>query len=160
MRHQVKGKKLNRNTKQRKALFLSLSRAMILEGGMVTTLPKAKVFRSFFEKLISRAKKGDFNARREVSKVLRRKQLTNILVDEIAPVFKNRPGGYLRIIRLPRRGGDDAPMAKVELVEKIEKTREANLLKNKEPKPRSGKIKNKGSSEKTAEVKEAGKDEK
>jgi len=121
MRHKVFGRKFSRTSKQRKALFLSLGRALIEKGEITTTLAKAKSTRSFFERLLTRAKKADLASRREVHKVLRETKLVNKLVGEIAPVFKNRAGGYLKIIKLGQRKGDAAPMAKVVFVEKIEK---------------------------------------
>lgn len=121
MKHKVFGKKFSRTTKQRKALFLGLSKALIERGEITTTLSKAKAIRGFFEKLLTTAKKGDLASRRQVHKVLRKVSLVNKLVSEIAPVFSKRSGGYLRIIKLGSRKGDAAPMAKVVFVEKIEK---------------------------------------
>jgi len=120
MRHQVSGKKFSRNTKQRKALFLALLRGLVKNGEMVTTLAKAKSVRRLAEKLLTTARQKDVAARREVLKVLRDRDITNKLVDEIAPLFKNRPGGYLRIIKLNERLGDNAAMAKIEFVTKIQ----------------------------------------
>lgn len=116
MRHQVTGKKFSRTTNQRKALFLGIIRTLIERGSVTTTLVKAKAVKRVAEKLITTAKKGDLAARRRVLIFLREKNLTNRLVDEIAPVFKERKGGYLRIIRLSQRLGDNALMAKLEFV--------------------------------------------
>lgn len=131
MKHQVSGRKFSRTTNQRKALFLSLTRGLIQEGEIKTTLPKAKAIRSYFEKLVTVAKKGDVFARRRLQAELRKTDLVDRLVDGIAPAFKDRPGGYLRIIKLSQRRGDNALMAKVELVTKIEKLRDLKEIKPK-----------------------------
>jgi len=120
MRHQVSGKKFSRNTKQRKALFLALLKGLLKNGEIKTTLAKAKATRRLAEKLVTVARRGDVAARREVFKVLRDKDITNKLVDEIGPLFKTRPGGYLRIVKLEERLGDNALLAKLEFVTKIE----------------------------------------
>ena len=141
MRHKVFGKKFSRTTKQRKALFLGLSKTLIEGGEVTTTLSKAKVIRSFFEKLLTTAKKGDLASRRQVHKVLREVSLVNKLVSEIAPVFSKRSGGYLRIIKLGPRRGDAAPMAKVVFVEKVERTEKPKTLSEVKEKKLEGKSK-------------------
>lgn len=120
MKHRVAGRKFSRDTNQRKALFVGLSKSLTEKGELTTTLSKAKSLRPIFEKLISKAKRGRFTDRREVLKVLKTRQLVNKLFDEIAPKFKDRAGGYLRITHLSRRVGDNATLAKIELVEKLE----------------------------------------
>lgn len=140
MRHKKSGKKLNRNTKQRKALFLSLSKSLIEKEQIITTLTKAKVIRSFLEKLIAKARRGDQASRRKIQAVLRQRKITNKLVDEIAPIFKKRPGGFLRIIPLTQRRGDNAKMAKIEFVEKISDQKPGEKKKEKEQE--TGEVKN------------------
>lgn len=121
MKHRVAGKKFSRNTKERKALFLSLVRSLVERGVLVTTLTKAKTTKRLTEKLVTSGKKNSVAGRREVFSFLRDKKLANYLVDEIVPLFKQRSGGYLRLIHLPPRKGDAAPMAKVEWVELLPK---------------------------------------
>lgn len=116
MKHRIQGKKFSRNTKQRKALFLSLILGIIKNGSITTTLAKAKGIQPLLEKLITLGKKGSLASRRLVFKTLRSRKLTNLLVDEIAPLFKSRSGGYSRVIKLPPRLGDSAKMAKIELL--------------------------------------------
>lgn len=120
MRHRKAGKKLSRSQSHRKALFKNLLSALILHGEIKTTESKAKAVRRLFDKLVTKGKSGTFHARRLVASFLDNKQAVNKLVDEIAPRFKDRPGGFTRIIRLGRRQGDDALMVKLELVEKPE----------------------------------------
>lgn len=121
MRKQVFGRQLGRTKNQRQALFKGLIASLIKEGEIETTLAKAKAIRSQAEKLITRAKGATVADRRIIFKFLNRKTLVNRLVDEIAPAFKDRPGGYLRIIRVGRRKGDNAEIAKVMFAENVGK---------------------------------------
>jgi large subunit ribosomal protein L17 len=116
MRHKHGYRKLGRTSSHRKALLKNLSIALIKSGKMETTLPKAKEIQSFFEKLITKARVGDFNAHRAIFAVLQDKETTNKLVEEIAPNYKDRNGGYTRIIKTRMRRGDAAEMAIIELV--------------------------------------------
>jgi len=116
MRHKHGYRKLGRTSSHRKALLKNLSIALIKSGRMETTLPKAKEIQSFFEKLITKAKVGDSNAHRAIFAVLQDKATTNKLVEEIAPEYKERNGGYTRIIKTRMRRGDAAEMAIIELV--------------------------------------------
>lgn len=120
MRHRVAGKKLARSRSHRKALFRNLLSALILHGEIKTTESKAKATRRLFDRLVSKGKSGTLHARRIVAAFLNNKKAVNKLVDEIAPKFKDRPGGFTRMTRLGRRRGDDAMMVKLELVEKPE----------------------------------------
>lgn len=122
-------RKFSRNTLQRKALFLSAMRGLVENGAITTTLAKAKTVRSLMEKLVTKAKQGDLTARRKIHSVLRNRRLVNKLVEEIAPVFKERPGGYLRIFRLFPRRGDNAQMARLEFVEYHEDKNKTNKKK-------------------------------
>ncbi|MBS4332061.1 50S ribosomal protein L17, partial [Campylobacter vulpis] len=90
--------------------------ALVNNGKIETTLPKAKELRSYVERLITRAREGDFNAHRAVFASLQDKYATNKLVNEIAPQFKERKGGYTRIIKTRIRRGDAAEMAFIEFV--------------------------------------------
>jgi len=116
MRHKHGYRKLGRTSSHRKALLKNLSIALIKSEKMETTLPKAKEIQSFFEKLVTKARVGDFNAHRAIFAVLQDKETTNKLVEEIAPRYKDRTGGYTRIIKTRMRRGDAAEMAIIELV--------------------------------------------
>ncbi len=116
MRHKHGYRKLGRTSSHRKALLKNLSIALIKSEKMETTLPKAKEIQSFFEKLITKARVGDSNAHRAIFAVLQDKETTNKLVEEIAPRYKDRTGGYTRIIKTRMRRGDAAEMAIIELV--------------------------------------------
>jgi len=116
MRHRHGYRKLNRTSSHRKALLKNLAIALITNGKIETTVAKAKTLRSYIEKLITRAKRGDFNAHRDVFAYLQDKDATKKLVNEIAPNYQDRDGGYTRIIKTRTRRGDAAPMAFIELV--------------------------------------------
>lgn len=116
MRHRHGYRKLGRTSTHRAALLKNLSIAIIKSGKIETTLEKAKELRSYIEKLITRARLGDANAHRAVFASLQDKECTNKLVTEIAPNYKERKGGYTRIIKTRTRRGDAATMAYIELV--------------------------------------------
>jgi large subunit ribosomal protein L17 len=116
MRHKHGYRRLSRTSAHRAALLKNLSIALTKEGRIETTLPKAKELRRYYEKLITKASAGDFNAHRAVFAMLQDKEVTNKLVTEIAPEYKDRNGGYTRIIKTRTRRGDAAPMAIIELV--------------------------------------------
>ncbi len=116
MRHKHGYRKLGRTSSHRKALLKNLSVALIKSGRIETTLPKAKELRAYFEKLVTKASVGDFNAHRAIFASLQDKETTNKLVEEIAPQYKDRNGGYTRVIKTRTRRGDAAPMAFIELV--------------------------------------------
>jgi large subunit ribosomal protein L17 len=116
MRHQNSGRKLNRTSAHRKALFKNLSLALFREELIKTTLPKAKELRRFAEPLITLAKEDGVANRRLAFSRLRDKQVVGKLFTELGPRYRARPGGYLRILKCGFRAGDNAPMAYVELV--------------------------------------------
>ena len=116
MRHKHGYRKLGRTSSHRKALFKNMSIALIQSEKIETTLPKAKELKSFFEKLLTKARVGDFNAHRAVFAILQDKNSTKKLIQEIAPRYKDTKGGYTRIIRTRIRRGDAAEMAFLELV--------------------------------------------
>lgn len=145
MRHRVAGKKLARSRSHRKALFKNLLSALIMRGEIKTTESKAKATRRIFDRLVTKGKSGTLHARQVVAAFLNNKQAVNKLVDEIAPRFKDRPGGFTRIIRLGQRRGDDAMMVKLELVEKPETKEKPTPKKGKKKKKKDEKNKgNKG----------------
>lgn len=106
MRHKVFGRKLNRDVKERKALFRSLVAALIINGKIKTTVARAKAIRGLVEKLVTHAKEGSNSALRQVASFLNKRELINKLSTNIAPRFKDRLGGYLRMIRVGKRHGD------------------------------------------------------
>ncbi|MDD3775040.1 MAG: 50S ribosomal protein L17 [Sulfurovaceae bacterium] len=116
MRHRHGYRKLGRTSSHRAALLKNLSIALTKEGRIETTLPKAKELRSYYEKLITKASSGDLNSHRAIFAMLQDKECTNKLVTVIAPEYKDRNGGYTRIIKTRLRKGDAAPMAIIELV--------------------------------------------
>jgi large subunit ribosomal protein L17 len=123
MRHNKKGKKLNRKPSQRKALFKSLIENLINNEKIDTTIAKAKAIKPLVDKLVQKAKKGDLSARREVMSFLPTKQAANKLVDEIAPRYQDVVGGAVRIRRIGKRRGDGAMMARIEWVNKSEEAK-------------------------------------
>ncbi len=120
MRHRVKRKKLGLEYDHRRALTKSLVRSMFLSGKIETTKARARVLVGLTERMISRAKKGDVSAKRYVYHYFQDQNLVNLIVDKIAPVFKDRNGGFTRTIKVKRRKGDDAVLVRVEFVEKID----------------------------------------
>lgn len=116
MRHQVKGKKLQRNSAQRRALLRSLVTSFLEKERIRTTLSKAKATRPVAEKMITLAKKNTLHTRRRVLRFVYKKEVVKKLFDEIGPRFSERPGGYTRIIKLGPRAGDGAEMALLEMV--------------------------------------------
>ncbi len=122
MRHRVAGKHLNRSSAHRKALRMNFAVAVIKHERVTTTLAKAKAMRGFVEKLITLARKDDPATRlhriRQAATVLQDKTAVKKLFDEIGPRFANRPGGYIRVLRLPdHRIGDGSSKAIFELVD-------------------------------------------
>ena len=116
MRHRHGYRKLGRKSQHRAALLKNLAIALTEHERIETTLPKAKELRKYYEKLISKASAGDFNAHRAVYSQLQDKGSTKRLVEEIAPRYTERKGGYTRIIKTRTRRGDAAEMAIIELV--------------------------------------------
>ncbi len=119
MRHRVKTKSFHRPKEQREALMINLAISLIEHGKIETTLPKAKALQPFIEKLITLAKEETIHARRLIlSRLRNNKKATDKLYKEIAPLFKERNGGYTRIYKLPKkRIGDSAELAIIEFVE-------------------------------------------
>jgi large subunit ribosomal protein L17 len=124
-RHANAGRKLSRNTSHRKALLDNLVRAVILNESIRTTTPKAKETRKLVERVITKARENTLAARRVVHKTVRDQAALAKLFESIGPRFKERPGGYTRIVHIANRIGDNAPMSILELVEKGEKAEPA-----------------------------------
>ena len=122
MRHRKKGRKLNRNSPQRNSLKKSLAISIIEHESVRTTLAKAKEIRGFLEPLVTLAKENTIANQRLAYSKLRSKEAVAKLFDELGPRYKDRPGGYLRVIKSGLRNGDKAPSAQVEFVDRQEKS--------------------------------------
>ena len=132
MRHLKHGRKLNRTTSHRAATLRSLACSLIEHEAITTTVPKAKEARRFVERLITTARKGTLAARRRVASRLGDEVAAKKLVEDVAPRFAERPGGYTRVVKLAkRRVGDATQLARLELVEKREKEKEKKKKKKK-----------------------------
>ena len=121
MRHRESGRKLNRNSSHRKAMFRNMAVSLIEHEMIRTTLPKAKELRRFAEPLITMAKIDNVAKRRLAFSRLRNRNIVTKLFNELGPRYKERPGGYLRILKCGFRTGDKAAMAIVELVDRPQK---------------------------------------
>jgi large subunit ribosomal protein L17 len=118
MRHQKSGRKLNRNSSHRKAMFRNMANSLFKHEMIKTTLPKAKELRRVAEPLITLAKEDSVAHRRTAFDRLRDKESVGKLFNELGPRYQERPGGYLRILKCGHRAGDNATMAYVELVDR------------------------------------------
>ena len=118
MRHKISKRKLNRTSSHRKALLANMAVALIKHEQIVTTLPKAKELSPYVEKLITLGKKGDLNARRKLYSIIPEKNWGAKVFDILAERYKERNGGYTRIMKAGFRYGDSAPMAVIELVDR------------------------------------------
>ena len=116
MRHKVAGRKFDRSSSHRRAMFRNLVTALLDHEKIVTTEPKAKETRGFAEKMITLGKKGTLAARRQALAFIIDEKVVNKVFDELAPRYAERPGGYTRVVKLGPRPGDGAPMAQLELV--------------------------------------------
>lgn len=115
-RHGYQGRKLSRQRDQRNALIRGQVTSLVLHDQIVTTLPKAKEVAPVFERMVTKAKKGDLANYRQITGYLTTEKAAQKLAQEIAPSFKERQGGYTRIIKLGNRRGDNAPMAALQVV--------------------------------------------
>ncbi|MDH5190158.1 MAG: 50S ribosomal protein L17 [Gammaproteobacteria bacterium] len=118
MRHRKSGRQLNRNSSHRKAMFKNMAASLLQHEVIKTTLPKAKELRRVVEPLITMAKDDNVSRRRLAFSRLRDRDTVTKLFNELAPRYKERPGGYTRILKCGFRVGDKAPMAIVELVDR------------------------------------------
>lgn len=123
MRHKMSGRKLNRTSSHRKAMFKNMATALIKHEQIRTTLPKAKDLRPIVEKLITLGKKGDLAARRLLISRLGDETMAKKVFDVLAPRYDGRPGGYIRVMKAGFRYGDNAPMAIIEFVDRDESAR-------------------------------------
>jgi len=120
MKHNIKNKKLNKNSSHRKAMFMNMSNALIKHEQITTTLAKAKELRRFVEKIVTLGKKGDLLSRRKAISILQDQKMSKKVFDVLAERYKARAGGYTRIIKLGNRYGDNAPTAVIEFVDRDE----------------------------------------
>ena len=120
MRHRKQGRKLNRTQSHRKAMFKNMSVSLLTHEQIVTTLPKAKELRAVVDKLITLGKRGDLHARRQAASQLQSNEAVQKLFSTLAERYKDRPGGYTRVLKAGFRYGDNAPMAVIELVDRDE----------------------------------------
>jgi large subunit ribosomal protein L17 len=118
MRHGNSNRKLNRTSAHRKAMFANMSASLIKHEQIVTTLPKAKELRPIVEKLITLGKRGDLHARRQAIAQMRDETQVKKLFDVLGPRYKERNGGYIRILKAGFRFGDNAPQAVIEFVDR------------------------------------------
>jgi large subunit ribosomal protein L17 len=118
MRHRRSGRKFNRTAEHRQAMFANMAAALIKHEQIVTTLPKAKDLRSVVEALITLGKRGDLHARRVAASRLRDEAMAAKLFETLGPRYKDRPGGYTRVLKAGFRYGDNAPLAVIELVDR------------------------------------------
>ena len=123
MRHRKKGKKLGVNPSHRRALLANLAENLIIHKRIKTTDARAKELRRYIEPLVTKAKKGDLNSIRMIAKKIRHKNILNILLNDIAPVYDGRNGGYTRIVKLGFRDNDRASVSLIEFVD-MEGTKE------------------------------------
>ena len=123
MKHMIKGKKLNRTSSHRKALFKNMAQAIIKHEQIITTLPKAKTMKPIIDRLITLGKKGSLHARRQAFSQLRDKNIVSKLFNDLASRYADRHGGYSRVLKAGYRYGDAAAMAVLELVDRDENAR-------------------------------------
>lgn len=116
MRHRKKGRGLSRSPSHRKALLRNLAASLFLHERITTTTARAKELRPYAERLVTMAKRGDLHARRLAARRISDRAVLGKLFDEIGPRYAERPGGYVRILKLGNRKGDAAEMARIELV--------------------------------------------
>jgi len=117
VRHRRKGRKLGVNPSHRRALLSNMAGNLILHKRIKTTESKAKELRRYIEPLVTKAKKGDLTSIRMIARKIRQKNILSILLNDIAPVYKDRNGGYTRIVKLGFRDNDRASVAIIEFVD-------------------------------------------
>jgi large subunit ribosomal protein L17 len=118
MRHGFRGRRFGRRVEHRKSMFVNLCQALITHEQIVTTLPKAKDLRPIVEKLVTLAKRGDLHARRNAISQIRDEAVVKRLFEVLGPRYKDRNGGYTRVLKAGFRYGDNAPLAVIEFVER------------------------------------------
>jgi len=131
----TKGPRLGGSPSHQRLILANLATQLFEHGRITTTESRARALRPHAEKLITKAKKGDLQNRREVLKTIRDKSVVHTLFTDIAPTFSERPGGYTRITKIGPRKGDNAPMAVIELVTEAYKPKPASTKKKAAPAP-------------------------
>ncbi|MFZ5424714.1 MAG: 50S ribosomal protein L17 [Patescibacteria group bacterium] len=141
MRHRVFGRRLSRDIDHRRALLKNLSASLLLNGKMETTLTKAKFVQPYVEKLITKAKKNKNQHGVKMAKTkLPTEEAVRVLFEKVVPDFESRNGGYTRIVKLNRRAGDNAPLARIELIkDKKSKKTDKKAAVDEEKKPAKSK---------------------
>jgi large subunit ribosomal protein L17 len=139
MKHRVAGRRLDRTTEHRTAMFRNMVTSLIKHERIVTTTPKAKELKRIADKVITLAKKGTIHARRLAHRDVHDAEALAKLFDTIAPRFAARPGGYTRVVRVSRRAGDNAELAMIELVERTQVAAADGEDKGSESKPKAEK---------------------
>lgn len=117
MRHLKKGRSLHRKSSHRRALLANLAVAVLTNGRIRTTEAKAKEVRGLIDRIITWGKRGDIHARRLAARQVRDRTIVKKIFDELAPRYRDRPGGYTRIMKMGYRHGDNAPVVIMELVD-------------------------------------------
>lgn len=125
MRHGKTGRKLNRTPSHRKAMFANMAASLITHEQIITTLPKAKELKPILDKLVTLGKRGDLHARRQAISQIQDKAAVSKLFETLGPRYKDRPGGYTRVLKAGYRHGDSAPIAVIELVDRDESAKGA-----------------------------------
>lgn len=125
MAHAIAHRKLNRTSSHRKAMFANMAASLIEHEQIVTTLPKAKELKPIMDKLVTLAKKGDLSARRQAISQVRNKEAVQKLFEVFGERYKDRNGGYTRVLKAGFRHGDNAPVAVIELVDRDEEAKGA-----------------------------------
>ncbi|NBN63705.1 50S ribosomal protein L17 [Microvirga tunisiensis] len=125
MRHGKSGRKLGRTSSHRNAMFANMAASLIEHEAIITTLPKAKEMKPIMDKLVTLGKRGDLHARRQAISQIRDVEMVRKLFDTLAPRYKERNGGYTRVVKAGFRYGDSAPMAVIELVDRDQSARGA-----------------------------------
>ncbi len=118
MKHRIAGRRFDRTTEHRTAMFRNMVTSLLRHERIETTAPKAKDLRRFADKVITLGKRGTAHARRLAHRTVRDVEVLNKLFDTLGPRFARRPGGYTRVVRVGRRAGDNAELAVIELVER------------------------------------------
>ncbi len=118
MRHRISGRKLNRTSSHRKAMFANMAVSLLRHEQITTTVPKAKELRRVADRMITLGKRGNLHARRQAASFLRDDMIVRKLFDTLAERYRDRPGGYTRVLRAGFRYGDNAPVAVIELVDR------------------------------------------
>jgi len=134
MRHRKAGRKLGRVSSHRKAMLSNMTTSLLKHERIITTDAKAKELRSVAEKVITLGKRGSLHARRQTLSLIRDRQVTKKVFDELSSRYSDRQGGYTRIIKIGYRDGDNAPLSVVELISEVKKVKDKEKAQSSEAK--------------------------